>query len=215
MSQRRGRARRRDSVLLFMALLLVACRDSGGDAFVGSATTVRTTATSTTLASTTSTSAGSSNTTAAPTTTGQTTTTRPRTTSSVPGRVSCSALQLAVETSVLRPTYRPGETVQIQATLRNRSDQPCFYTSYGISTRIDDAAGQPVRPAPFLFIDSPEEAALEPGQTLGSSPTWDQQVCSGSGSPCTKAPPGRYRARAIWQFQGSPVEGSAFFDLVG
>ena len=208
------------ALLAVLTLVLTACSDGGGEnAFVGSASTVATTAPTTTTGATV---AGSTNTTAPPTTTRPTTTvpppatTRPpRATTTTPSTpVACSSLLLAVEATSLQPTYRPGEVVRIQATLRNKSDVPCRYSSYGISTRIDNAAGQPVRPAPVLVIDAPEENVLEPGQTLGANPTWDQQVCSGSAAPCTQAPPGRYRARATWVFAGAPVEGVATFDLV-
>lgn len=209
----------------FLALALAGCTGGGsGSGFVGSAGTVPTSAPPTT---TTGVSVGGvTNTTArAPTTTGPpataapntttTPTTRPprRTTTTAAPPVDCSSLLLAVEATTDRTTYRRGETVRVQATLRNKSDVPCRYSSYGLSTRIDDAAGRPVRPAPILTIDTLEENILLPGQTLGSSPTWDQQICSGAG-PCTAAPPGAYRARAIWVFAGAPVEGTAPFELV-
>lgn len=205
----RGRLSR--AALVAVALFLGACRDSGGDGFVGSGTTVRSTAAPTTTVVIPS--SGPATTAVGTTRPPATTTTRPP--STVPGRVPCSPLQLSVEATTSQPTYRLGETVRIQATLRNSSNTPCTYTSYGISTRIDDAAGRPVRPAPVLTIDALEETTLEPGQTLGTASTWDQEVCSGGPTPCTRAPAGRYRARVIWVFTGSPVEGSAFFDIVG
>lgn len=217
---RRSWGRTGAALLAVLTLMLTGCQGGGNeDAFVGSASTVPTTAPPTTTGATV---AGSTNTTSAPTTTRPATTvpppatTRPprATTTTAAAPVPCSSLLLAVEAVSLQPTYRPGETVRIQATLRNKSDVPCRYSSYGISNRIDNAAGQPVRPAPVLVIDTPEENVLEPGQTLGSSPTWDQQICSGSAAPCTQAPPGRYRARATWVFAGAPVEGVAAFELV-
>ena len=199
-----------------LALFLTACGGGADEAFIGAAPSVPTSAASTTVPGRT-TGAPSTNSTAAVTTTRQPTTTRPaRTTTSTAPRIPCSSVQLAVETTTSQATYRLGETVRIQATLRNRSDRPCYYTSYGISSRIDEVAtGLPVQPAPVLIVDNPEELALEPGQTLGATPTWDQQVCSGGASPCTQAPPGRYRARPSWVFAGAPVEGNAVFELAG
>lgn len=222
-----GRWGRTGAVLAVLTLVLTGCSGGSEDAFVGTASTATTATTVAATAPPTTTGAtvpGPTNTTAAPTTTQPrsptvplpTATTRPprATTSTAPAPVACSSLLLAVEAASLQPTYRAGETVRIQATLRNKSNVPCRYTSYGISNRIDNAAGQPVRPAPVLVIDAPEESVLEPGQTLGAAPTWDQQICSGTAAPCTQAPPGRYRARATWVFAGAPVEGVANFELV-
>lgn len=209
---RAGHRRSAAALLSVLAVLAVSCRDRGGDAFVGSATTVATTVPPST---TTPVTVPQSTAPTAPATTGLPTTTRPpRTTTTVGAPVPCSSLLLTVDATSAQATYRLGETVRILATLRNRSDVPCRYSSYGVSTRIDDASGQPVRPAPILTIDT-DETVLEPGQTLNATPTWDQQICSGSAAPCSQAPPGRYKARAIWVFAGAPVEGAATFDLVG
>jgi hypothetical protein len=217
----RGRRGRTAAALLAaLTVLLAGCSGGREDAFVGTATTVPSTAAPTTTGVTV---AGTTNTLAAPTTTrppatvAPAPTTRPprgSTTTTAPPPVACSSLLLAVVAVPEKPTYRRGEIVRIQATLRNTSDVPCRYTSYGISNRIDDAAGQPVRPAPVLTIDTLEENVLEPGQTLGSSPSWDQQICSGAAAPCTPAPIGTYRARATWVFAGAPVEGSVTFELI-
>ena len=207
--------------LVALALALAGCSGGSERGFVGSAGTVPTSAPPTTTTGVTV--GGVTNTTApAPTTTRPPATvapppptTRPprgTTTTAPPPPVDCSSLLLAVEATTDRATYRRGELVRINAVLRNKSDVPCRYSSYGLSTRIDDAAGVPVRPAPIITIDTLEENILLPGQTLGSTPNWDQQVCSGA-APCTPAPPGRYKARAIWVFAGAPVEGTATFEL--
>lgn len=206
------------ALLATVAIILAGCSGGDGAGFVGSATTTPTTPTTTTAVTV----AGSINTTApAPTATSPPPTDPPPTTSrppapatTTPSPPACSSLLLAAEAVSEKPTYGPGEIVRIQATLRNKSDVACRYSSYGISNRIDNASGQPVRPAPILTIDTLEENILLPDQTLGSAPTWDQQICSGAAAPCTQAPPGQYRARATWVFAGAPVEGSATFELV-
>lgn len=178
--------------LVALAVALVGCSGGSERGFVGSAGTVPTSAPPTT---TTGVTVG-----------GVTNTTAP------PPPVDCSSLLLAVEATTDKATYRRGEVVRINAVLRNKSDVPCRYSSYGLSTRIDDAAGVPVRPAPIITIDTLEENILLPGQTLGSTPNWDQQICSGA-APCTPAPAGAYKARPIWVFAGAPVEGAVTFEL--
>lgn len=226
MSQGLRRGGRTGATLLaVLALVCAACTGGGDDGFVGSAGTAPTTAAPTTTPGVTVGSATNTTVRPVPTTTLPPATTvapppttrqsRATTTTAPAPPVACSSLLLTVEAVAEKPTYRRGEIVRVQATLRNKSDVPCRYTSYGISTRIDDEAGQPVRPAPVLTIDTLEENVLLPGQTLGSTPTWDQQICSGASAPCTLAPPGKYKARATWVFSGAPVEGTATFDLLG
>jgi len=193
--------------LVALAVALVGCSGGSERGFVGSAGTVPTSAPPTTTTGVTV--GGVTNTTApAPTTTPP----RGTTTTAPPPPVDCSSLLLAVEATTDKATYRRGEVVRINAVLRNKSDVPCRYSSYGLSTRIDDAAGVPVRPAPIITIDTLEENILLPGQTLGSTPNWDQQICSGA-APCTPAPAGAYKARPIWVFAGAPVEGAVTFEL--
>jgi hypothetical protein len=186
--------------LVALAVALVGCSGGSERGFVGSAGTVPTSAPPTT---TTGVTVGGVTNTTAP---------APTTTTAPPPPVDCSSLLLAVEATTDKATYRRGEVVRINAVLRNKSDVPCRYSSYGLSTRIDDAAGVPVRPAPIITIDTLEENILLPGQTLGSTPNWDQQICSGA-APCTPAPAGAYKARPIWVFAGAPVEGAVTFEL--
>jgi hypothetical protein len=194
--------------LVALAVALVGCSGGSERGFVGSAGTVPTSAPPTTTTGVTV--GGVTNTTApAPPTTRPP---RGTTTTAPPPPVDCSSLLLAVEATTDKATYRRGEVVRINAVLRNKSDVPCRYSSYGLSTRIDDAAGVPVRPAPIITIDTLEENILLPGQTLGSTPNWDQQICSGA-APCTPAPAGAYKARPIWVFAGAPVEGAVTFEL--
>ena len=150
-----------------------------------------------------------------------TTTTRgagagPLPTSTTPSadRPPCSPSLLAVEVATDRATYRPGETVMVQATLRNRSGAPCYYTSYAGGHRIDGPGGQPVRPLAVFIADAFRDTPLAAGATLTQSPTWDQQACPASpGAQCAQAAPGTYTVTVEWRFGGEPAAASASFRL--
>jgi len=111
-------------------------------------------------------------------------------------------------------TYRPGERVQAQAILRNRSGAPCLYTSYTGSQRFEGPTGQVVAPTVAFIADGFADTALPAGATLTQAPTWDQRACTGTES-CAQALPGTYTVRVSWAFSGAPVEGAATFGLVG
>jgi hypothetical protein len=126
----------------------------------------------------------------------------------------CSAAQLTVEVATDKATYRPGERVQAQAILRNRSSEACLYSSYTGSQHFEGPTGQAVSPTAAYIADAFADTPLAAGAALTQSPTWDQQVCNAAGA-CAQAPPGTYTVKASWAFSGSPVEGSATFRLVG
>ncbi len=210
---------------VIVGLCLPACGGGSNDVDVGSSAATTTTESSTTVPATTttapstSTTAGRSTTTVRRSTSTVATTRRPGTTTAAPPTTgargtACSAAQLSVEVKTDKATYRPGETVRAQATLRNRSAAPCFYASYTGAHRFEGPSGQLVRPSPVYIADAFRETELAPGATLTQNPTWDQQSCAASGSPCSQAPPGTYTVKVSWGFSGPPVEGSTTFRLV-
>lgn len=206
-----------------MTLWLTACGDGAERAVIGSSGSTSTEPT-TTLAPTTTdapTTTGPSTTVArtvttigVPTTRRTTTTRAPATTVTTGATVPCSAAQLTVEVTTDKATYRPGETVRILGTLRNRSGATCTYSSYTGSHQIDGPSGQTVRPGAVFIADAFRETPLPAAATLTQSPTWDQGVCAATPPPCPQAPLGTYTARVAWGFAGPPVEGSATFQLV-
>jgi hypothetical protein len=210
-----------------LGVTLAACGDGAEPADISSSAEVTTTQPSTTAGPTSTeapTTTGPSTTvrrstatTVAVTTTRRpSTTTRPPTTTTVTtgASVSCSAAQLTVEVTTDKPSYRPGETVRVQGTLRNQSGAACSYTSYTGSQEIAGPSGAPVRPSSVFIADAFRDTPLPAGATLTQSPTWDQQACPTSGAACAQAPPGTYTAKVGWGFGGAPVEGSATFQLV-
>jgi hypothetical protein len=92
-----------------------------------------------------------------------------------------------------RPSYGPGEVVNITGTLRNRSSQTCTYAAT-IRLEIRDGAGKTVwgpiaSHADYFAGGEPTLASGESAPTL--SLPWDQQVCDGMHG-CKPAPPGGY-----------------------
>lgn len=139
----------------------------------------------------------------------------PSSTTPPPDRPPCSPSLLAVEVSTDRATYRPGETVMVQATLRNRSGAPCYYNSFAGGHRIEGPNGQPVQPFAMFIADAFRDTPLAAGATLTQNPTWDQQACSASPlSQCMQAAPGSYVVTVEWRFGGDPAAGSASIRLV-
>lgn len=208
-----------------LGVMLAACGDGAQPADISSSAEVTSTQPSTTAGPTTTeapTTTGSSTTvrrstasTVAVTTTRRPATTRPPTTTTVTtgASVPCSAAQLAVEVTTDKPSYRPGETVRVQGTLRNQSGAACSYTSYTGSQEIAGPSGAPVRPSSIFIADAFRDTPLPAGATLTQSPTWDQQACPTAGGTCAQAAPGTYTAKVGWGFGGAPVEGSATFQL--
>ncbi|MDQ6724730.1 MAG: hypothetical protein M3066_00920 [Actinomycetota bacterium] len=206
-----------------------ACGSSGGNAEVGSSgATSSTEPTTTELPSTTAVASTTTPPTAAPPTTaravpvpgGVTTTLKPvsspfaTSTTRAGGVVRCSPAVLAVEVSTDKAAYRPGERVQAQAVLRNRSGAPCLYNSYVGSQHFEGPGGQPVSLTATFVADAFADTPLAAGAAFTQSPTWDQQACATAGS-CAAAPPGTYTVKVSWSFDGAPAEGSATFRLVG
>jgi hypothetical protein len=139
----------------------------------------------------------------------------PTSTTTPPDRPPCSPSLVAVEVTTDRATYRPGETVRVQATLRNQSGTACYYTSYVGGHRVTGPDGKPVLPFSMFVADAFRDTALASGATLTQSPTWDQQTCPETPFPqCTQAAPGTYSVTVEWRFGGEPAQASASFRLV-
>lgn len=145
---------------------------------------------------------------------------RPPPSSTTPpaGRTPCSPAQVEAEVTTDKTVYRPGETVKVSGTLRNRSGGPCYYTNYAGSNQIDGPSGQPARPNTMFIADAFADTQLPAGATLTQNPTWDQQLCIGGPIfQCERpgqAPPGTYTVKVGWRFGGEPAEASATFRLV-
>lgn len=210
---------------IMVALGLGACGGGGERAIIGSsgARTSTSEAPTTVLVPTTVAGPVSSSTTVrlptAPVTTVlRTTTTRPQasTTTTAPGLPLCSAVQLTVDVTTDKATYRPGELVRALATLRNRSSAPCVANGYSGSSRFSGPAGTPVGYAGMLIGEGGPFGltTLGPGETMTQDPTFDQRICS-DGVNCTQAPPGTYAVTVDWTFSGPPIVGSKTFVLVG
>lgn len=211
---RHGRRHASAAVTAALVISLAACGNGTTPVDIGSASTTTETSPSSTAATTTL----APTTTQAPTTTRRPATTLapvaatrpPVATSSTTGRTPCSAAVLSVTVATDKAVYRPGETVQASATLRNSSLAPCYYASYTGGGSFETVGGQPVKQLPVFIADAFTDRPLDPGATLTQNPTWDQQVCA---TNCSQAPPGTYRVRVSWGFAGPPIEGSATFRL--
>jgi len=120
-----------------------------------------------------------------------------------------------VEAATDKATYRPGERVQVRATLHNGSAVPCLYNSYMGGSHVVNAGGLEVAPSPVFIADAFKDTPLAAGATLTQSPSWDQRTCSADGVSCAQAPPGTYTFKVSWTFEGPPVEGATTFRLAG
>lgn len=211
-----------------LSLLLAACGSGNEAADIGSAAATTSPEPSTTTLPATTTSAPSPSTTAARatgstarvTTTRQPTTTRASaptttTTAATPGQPHCSDVHLAAAVTTTRATYRPGEPVQVQSTVRNRSSGPCFYATYKVFSRIEDASERETAPPTAALADTFADTPLAAGETLRDDPQpWNQQACVSVTPQCAQAQAGTYTVKVSWLFEGTPVEASTTFRLV-
>ena len=153
----------------------------------------------------TSTVAGASTTTAAR----PTTTVRPATTTSTTIG-ECTAAQIEVTATTDQRSYRGGQQVKVDSTLRNRSQTTCFYTGHTFQVAIQDAVARPIMTFEIV-TPGPTRSSFVPGATLTGSVPWDQRSCQNQ--PCTQPPPGPYVAAVKWTFAGGPYEARAPFSL--
>lgn len=195
--------------------------DGGGEAAQPALTTTSTlaldtTSTTATIEATTTTVGGATSTTARPgttTTARQATTTTTRsgtTTTTAAGSPDCTASQIEVTATTDRTSYRAGQQVKVDSTLRNRSQATCFYAGHTFQVAIQDAVGRTI----ITFeIATPggTRSPFVPGATLTGSVPWDQRSCQTQ--PCPQPPPGPYAAAVKWVFAGGPYEAKAAFSL--
>ncbi len=202
-------------VLAGAGIGVAATRDSDTEVATGTTTTVLTTPTTVVEEPTTAVSATSTPPTtapASPSTTSRrattttvaraTTTTAPRATTTTTGASgpTCVAEQFDVKVMTDKPSYAPGQTVQITTTLRNKSATACFYNGYALTMSFKDDAGR-MYSGVSVIADSFRDVPLQPGQTLTNSGQWDHRACAEPG--CAALPSGPYYVTASWSIAGS------------
>jgi len=96
-----------------------------------------------------------------------------------------------------KASYGPVEPVKVASTLRNASAAPCTYNGYIVRTIFSDDAGHSY-PGESVVADSFGTVALQPGQVLSYSGTWDHRACAPPS--CAALPPGPYYATVTWVF---------------
>lgn len=191
---------------------VAATRDSGTEVAGASTTTVFITTTSlpeptttvtatstppTTTAATPSTTVG--RTTSTTVSRATTTTTARGTTTTASSGPACVAEQLDVKVMTDKPSYAPGQTVQVTTTLRNKSATTCFYNGYALTMTFKDDPGH-MYPGVSVIADSFREVPLQPGQTLTNTGSWDHRACGDPG--CSALPSGPYYVTASWGIAG-------------
>lgn len=125
-----------------------------------------------------------------------------------PPPAPCPAADVDVTVTTEKGAYAPGETVTGSSSLVNRSATTCLLPTRAFF-RILDARGRTVSSFAYTMeLRMPVEA--EPGRTVTSGFTWDQQDCSGSS--CAQVPAGTYVAVADWSETG-PYTGRVSFRI--
>jgi hypothetical protein len=117
---------------------------------------------------------------------------------------ACSASALDYSTVTDRSRYAPGQAVSISLVVRNHTNRPCDGPSpcgIGPWATVQNASGTVVWQSHPIAVactnPPPGPPRLGPGQsvTYGAG-TWNQEVCSASGTCSGQAPLGTYRAVA-------------------
>lgn len=150
---------------------------------------------------------------AAPSTTAGTTTTIAATTTTAgtsppTGTEPCTPSELRVSASSNRPSYAPGQTVDV--TTEVTDVVACTFDPEAPSGACPDAvvveqSGAPVWPWPGQQeqCSPPAPTVLEPGQQESLTAAWNQQV-RGAGGGGRQAPPGSYDVVGTWAWSGGP-----------
>jgi hypothetical protein len=131
---------------------------------------------------------------------------------------TCPASALDYSTITDRSAYGRGQQVAIGLVVRNRSNVPCDGPGpcgIGPWATVQNASGAIVWQSHPIAVactnPAPAPPRLGPGQsTTYAAGTWDQTVCSPSGTCSGQAPPGTYRAVA---HRGSARAAAARFTI--
>lgn len=133
-----------------------------------------------------------------------------------PRQPRCGAEHLTVTAVPDKPAYGPGERVMVTSTIVNRTAGVCYYwASYSFSYGVSDSSGRPIIGG-TTHADAFGDLPLAPGEKVTrTDASWDQIMCTGDNSTCTRAAPGDYTIKVTWGIAyPSLVEAVATFTLV-